>query len=407
MNNRSVTTIIIGLIAFITLACSIDLGGIPININTAQSTPETEPELPAQEKDQPVVSGNPYLPAGALVDTGDQYGITLYNTAGQVITELQAPAEYGFSQGEAAMAGPVSGQIDTALVFLSWSGGNRALMVNRGGSMALLRESNDLYRLKCAPGEDAIVFVETTYDDAGLGNAVYIGTTTSLVGAHSPTYYEATADYFAFDPLGVRAGNGYPAGVFYAKAAYGIGGDIVFAPRKGFYYYEVSSNSVYQILDDTRNPVGFSPDGSFVAHTTINNQDLIATGIDSGQAFSLPVLPASNRGAGSLVFSPDNARVAWMEGQGWQMAEVPDFSSRIRIASYDGTLLWDIPDTQFNAVVGGQAQRVEPVGFLDAETLLVQVRRDEWSDTHLVRVNTSSGELSYFCSGVFLELYYP
>jgi hypothetical protein len=59
------------------------------------------------------------------------------------------------------------------------------------------------------------------------------------------------------------------------------------------------------------------------------------------------------------------------------MAETPNFHSRVRIADRRGGILSELPDSTFASVAADPtANWVVPVGWLDAETLLVQVSGD-------------------------------
>jgi hypothetical protein len=122
-----------------------------------------------------------------------------------------------------------------------------------------------------------------------------------------------------------------------------------------------------------------------------------------------PALPASEpRGAGNAFFSPDAQYVAWMEGDGRQMAETPDFKTTVRVGQQDGTVVADLPMNRFEDVAGiGSISRAEPVEWLDNQTVIVQVRGQEWSQTALLRYNVVSKAASYLAPGEFLGLMYP
>lgn len=51
--------------------------------------------------------------------------------------------------------------------------------------------------------------------------------------------------------------------------------------------------------------------------------------ISTGENISYPLLAAvDQRGAGEASFSPNNQYLAWMEANGWQMAEAPNFHQK-------------------------------------------------------------------------------
>jgi hypothetical protein len=412
--------ILLAIFAITSLACNIQFtntptpANVPLTIVTQAPNVATQPVIistqPPAATQPPVQAASLYMPSGILVDSGDKYGITLYNSAGLSITELKASNQYGFSVGDVHMAGSVSGQILTPLVFITWNGDTRAVMANINDAISVVTQSNDLYQLAGAAGQNVIAFTEVNWPSNGSGliNNVYFGTLESLTGSNIPTISMLDTEGMAYQPLAVYAVNGVPKGFYYSRAAYGIGGDIVFAPRRGLYYYEAASNNTVQILSPDRGPAGISPDMTWVASTTYSDfTDLRLHQISSGTTVSLPIESTSDRGAGELVFSPDNHYVAWMEGSGFQMAEVPDFKSLVKVATTDGTVLFTLTSASFNGVIGTATGRANPVGFIDNENFLAQVRTENWDQSYIVKVNIPSNSISLFCSGVFLGFYYP
>ncbi len=128
----------------------------------------------------------------------------------------------------------------------------------------------------------------------------------------------------------------------------------------------------------------------------------------TGTGIEFNFLPTSDRGAGYAVFSPGNGYAAWMEASGTQMAEVPDFVSTVRIASINGGSVVDLPNSVFSGLVGsGQVSWTEPVGWLDATTLLVEVRMPDWNSVGLVAVNFDGTNARLYAMGSFAGFFYP
>jgi hypothetical protein len=97
-----------------------------------------------------------------------------------------------------------------------------------------------------------------------------------------------------------------------------------------------------------------------------------------------------------------------MEGSGWTMAETPTFHSRVRIADINGQVTADLADDSFAAIASDPTARwAVPVGWLDGENLLVEVRGDNWNEPALVIVRYDGSDLRYFVSGKFSGLLYP
>jgi hypothetical protein len=216
-------------------------------------------------------------------------------------------------------------------------------------------------------------------------------------------------------PLSVQAENDEISAVFYTLIPWGIGGDIVFPPRKGLFQIDLESYGETLHLTEDFNPIGMSPDSSFVAYTTQNNmvddpntQVTIYNLIDTTGRY-IDLASDSDRGAGYAVFSPDNHYVAWMEGAGWMMAETPNFHSRVRVVNVTaGTLTADLPDSIFSSIGSAPSIRtVRPVGWLDGEYLLVQAIGDDYNNPQLIKVRYDGTDMSYLTTGTFLEFLYP
>jgi len=235
-------------------------------------------------------------------------------------------------------------------------------------------------------------------------------------GGATWSYERADPEIFATIPLAVQAANDQPQGVWYSLMPYGIGGDIVFPPHKGLYYLDLAAGGTENLyLANDFNPVGLSPDLNWVAYAPADN------GFVSGEnpwltlynlyttvSIDIPINPASDRGAGYAVFSPDNKFVAWMEGSGWMMAETPNFHSKVVIADINGNIMAELPDNVLADVAGDpNATWVQPVGWLDLETLIVDVRGDDWANTSLVRVRFDGSNIAYLAPGRFEGLTYP
>lgn len=413
--NKLQICVVLAVFVFASLACSIQLTNTP-PAPTQQQPATVQPEVTlAPVQTQAETAGpvpNPYpvtLPSGILVDTNDKYGITLFNAAGQSITELKAANSSSFYTGEALMAGPVAGQILTPLVYLAWDG-SRAIISNVNDTITQVKVSNDLFKLKGADGQDAIVFVEVSWPSGGSGldNKVYFGSVESLTGTAAPNFTTNDPDMLAITPLAVKALNGQIKGFFYSRMAYGIGGDIVFAPQFGLYFYDTVAASTTQLISNEQVLVGLSPDMTWAASTAkSNNQELQLSNLSNHTTIALPVESTSDRGAGELIFSPDDHFVAWMEASGFRMSDTPNFKSLVKVGDTSGTVMGNIPASSFTSVVGAAADLVQPVGFLDNQNFLVQVSTSPSNKNVIVKVNAISGQITAFCNGQFLGFYFP
>ena len=90
------------------------------------------------------------------------------------------------------------------------------------------------------------------------------------------------------------------------------------------------------------------------------------------------------------------------------MAMTPDFKDTVRVGQMNGAVIADLPMKSFEDAAGiGSISRAEPIEWLDDQTVIVQVRGQEWSQTALLRYNVASQETSYLAPGEFIELVYP
>ena len=71
---------------------------------------------------------------------------------------------------------------------------------------------------------------------------------------------------YAVRPLAIAHDQGQPLGVYYTTIPYGIGGDIVFEPRRSLNYLDLASYQSRELLGIGSSPSGFSPDLTWLAY---------------------------------------------------------------------------------------------------------------------------------------------
>jgi hypothetical protein len=165
------------------------------------------------------------------------------------------------------------------------------------------------------------------------------------------------------------------------------------------------------VLDNSVSPWGISTDRDWVAYSSdiFPPNPICLKNLGTGVEVCFPALPAGEpRGTGDAFLSPDAQYVAWMEGDGWQMAEVPSFTATVRVGQRDSAIVADLPMNTFEGAAGiGSISRAEPVSWLDNQTVIVQVRGQEWNQVALLRYNVLSQETSFLAPGEFVGLLYP
>ena len=354
----------------------------------------------------------PYQPAGYYVAPSGGGNILVYDLNNQVITQLSAPGLYGDNPSYAHLSGRLSnGPQDFSLVYFTWE--SSSLSVSNQSGVTPLLDFQNFYMLAGIPAQPYVAFVNLDYSETGLISYLTVGDVSGLPSA-PVAMTVADSESYAVRPLALADAEGQPLGVYYTSVPYGIGGDIVFEPRRSLSYLELASYRPNEVLGVGLSPAGLSPDLTWVAYTALTNGPVTASPLtiapiaNLANPVSIPLLPESDRGAGAAVFSPDNQYIAWKEGSGWMMSETPNFHATIRIATTSGTITAQIPDSALSALIGNPASIwVEPVGWLDNGTLLIEARGDEWEQATLLRVNPDGSGLAILVPGGFMGFIYP
>jgi hypothetical protein len=271
---------------------------------------------------------------------------------------------------------------------------------------------SDISEVVGVPGQPVLAYAVVYWGDDTLYSSVHAGNLQLLPTLSAPTIAYADTNWRALHIMAIDADNGQSTGVWYSYIPHGIGGDIVFSPGWGLQFYDIGTGISTQYLSEDYTPVVLSPDHSWIAYYSANwGEDpnpLVIRNLETSQTITMPLEASSNRGAGNAVFSPSNQYIAWMEGSGWLMAETPSFQSRVRIADLDDALLADLPATSVASFMGGgTVSWTQPRGWLDNDTLLIEIRGEDWNKTSLVTVNFDGGNLSLLTLGAFCGFVYP
>jgi hypothetical protein len=270
----------------------------------------------------------------------------------------------------------------------------------------------DVAYMQGAPGQNAIVYETVTW---GENISSYFYVRSAYGGGASWIWDRVDPEGWALAPMSAVAENDELHTVFYTLEPQGIGGDIVFPPRKGFFQLNLENMENILHLTEDFNPIGISPDNTVLAYTDVNKNigsettsRITLYNLDTTVMIPIDLVPGSDRGGGYAVFSPDNQYAAWMEASGWLMSETPNFNSRVRISNQDGSMIADIPVSDFGSVVGDPTARWGiPAGWLDGENLLVEVRGDNWDTPALVKIRYDGTNMVFLAPGQFLGFLYP
>jgi len=351
------------------------------------------------------------MPAGLA--TAKDTTVTFYDSNGTQLSQLELPQVSYPDSDRVHIAGglPANGQV-TPMLYFSFGDGDSLLYRDGAGQIFSLVNGTSFLGLAGVPGQPAVAFSQIDYlENYSLRSSIYAGSIQNLSTA-APISVIDDPESWAIKPLIVEATNNIPTRIWYTRIAYGIGGDIVFEPRKGLFVLDLVTGQASMILDNTVSPWSVSSDKNWLAYAAAETQtnSMCIKNLGTSAELCYPALPASEpRGVGDAFISPDAQYVAWMEGDGWQMAEVPNFKATVRVGQNNGAIIADLPMDSFESAAGiGRIGRANPVGWLNNQTLLIQVRgAEQWDNTVVLSYNAINRETRYLASGVFVGLVYP
>jgi hypothetical protein len=374
--------------------------------------PTIAPSLPpADTPTATPVSTNLYLPAGfATMPTGGGR-IVYYDLLGQQIGELSTPGLLSGTVQQVHIAGPISYSPDSILpplVYYVFDNGGE-LWLNNNNDLSLIKPVANLYSIQGVYGKPLMAYSQVIYQDIGLQSLVYMGDLQSLATAN-PILDSTNSQSYTVKPLAITTENDLATGVWYTIVPYGIGGDIIYEPNRTLNYLNLADNQIRTYLSLEYGLTGLSDDQTWVAYnqsgqvsslTIMNNFDFSAT-------VTYPLLDGYDRGAGNAVFSPDNQYLAWKEAGGSLMDQPPSFREAIRVATLDGNVITDMTDTSLLPASGlTEIDWVVPLGWIDTETLALEVRGSNWDDVSILSLKFDGSNPTYLASGAFVGFLYP
>jgi hypothetical protein len=384
-----------------------------ISNSLPQSSPKAPTAIIVENKATATQSRvNVKLPKGLFVDTQDNYGLTYVNLQGQSITELKTPGiGYADPQDDIIAGSVPSGPIQVPLVFKVYDP-EMALMVNVNDKIETLLKSKNLFNLAGAPGLPILAYSQIDPQDKGIASKLFVGTLENIAKSAAVISQYDDQNFLAINPLVVEVQGDTIAGVWFTKTPFGIGGDIVFDINQGLYFYNNASGEIREYMDLKQQFQGLAPDHSLAASedTTVEGKySLKILDLNNNSVIPISLDASSDRGAGYVQFSPDDHFVAWMEGSGFQMSETPNFHCRLRVAQMGTSMgvVRDLTDTSVAKTLGMPAVvRLKPIGWLDNQTVMIEIRQDDWNKVSLAKLDVVSGTLTSFFKGSFVGFMY-
>jgi hypothetical protein len=352
-----------------------------------------------------------YLPNGIASFSPASGNVGTYNLQGQSLGELQAPNLSIGPYPQAAFVGALNdpgNPILPPLVYYAYSNGGE-LWQNNNNNNSLVKAAPNLLNIIGVPGKPFIAYTQLQYLDAGLESDLYLTDIGALSTAEA-IIQTTSSESYAIQSLAISMDKDQPTGIYYTTVPYGIGGDIIFAPRKSLDYLELANYQITTKLDSTKAPVGISTDQTWTAFTPASGIGPISVihNFDAATIITFPLRADSDRGSGDAVFSPDNQYIAWREAGGSLSGEPAPLRETIRIGSVDGSIITEIPDTTLVAASGlPEVNWVIPVGWLDPQTLAVEVRAGSANNAALLTVKFDGSAINYLVPGSFIGFLYP
>lgn len=346
------------------------------------------------------------LPTDLALYSREGTGLLLFSLMQQITARVDMPGAVSMVR----IAGTVPEET-LALPVVYYDGEQHALRLVSGGVTSTVANVPNLIDLVGAPGQPVLAYTRLEFMDQGLRSHLYAGTLPSLATA-APVLSVINLESYAIHSLAVRTEGGQPAGVWYTYEPYGIGGDIVYPPRSALYYLDLVAGTSIEVLPREMRPSSLSLDQAWIAFVPGPRGPLTIRDLATGQEVTFPLLPDSDRGAGRAVFSPDDRYVAWMEASGSMWSDPSTFQAAVRVASTSGELIADIPAAGIPASVlagisGTEDMWLVPAGWLDEDTLLLQVTLGSPDRSVVLQIGHDGTGLEYLVPGIFAEFLYP
>lgn len=408
MNRRLCFTLNLLVLTLASLACGLLSLPPTAQVTSAPSLSSADtPDLPPST--QPSLAPAVDLPSG--IATARDNMLSVYDLNGVQTSQVDLPQHTYLGTDRVHLAGTMPGSSAAApLIYFSFDNTEALLYRDSAGQIFNIQDGAGLLGLTGVPGQPIVAYSQIEYLDMALRSKLFVGSIQTLPSA-APVNVVDDPESWAVKPILLEAENGTPVKVWYTRIAYGIGGDIVFEPRKGLFVYMIATGQTNPVLDNTVAPWDISKDKNWFAYSFNEAQEnsMCIKNVQTRAELCYPALPAGEpRGAGNAHFSPDSQYIAWMEGDGWQMAEVPSFKSTVRVGQNNGNMIVNLPMAGFEAAAGiGLISRAEPVAWLDNQTVVVQVRGQEWDQVALVRFNVVNQDAKYLAPGEYVGLLYP
>ncbi len=373
---------------------------IPPTITPSETIPPTATALPTLSPAQPTFP----FPNGLITISNRDTLVWRTLTGGELASAAAPTVDYRFVHDVSQPA--LNLPFAAAYQMNTYDAEDGVVRVASSGDSWKLDGVIHVRALAGAPGLPVIAVGILDWKDDVWITRLYVGEF-DTVGNSQPIATHNDPESYYFLPLLVNTGAARPAGVWFTLEAWGIG-NVVFPPHQGLSYVEMASGTVEELLTRDYHPSALSPDQSWLAYTGpgYESTPLTIRNLENGASFQIPLRPETDRGAGYAVFSPIDAYVAWMEASGSWYDEPSSFQAVVRIATIGGQITAELPMFSFDAIIGAPVEWVIPVGWLDAETLLLQAYDFDRDHAYILQVRFDGSAARLLTTGEFATFTY-
>ncbi len=375
---------------------------------------------------------NSPVPNGFLVVDHESDLIRLVSIDGQVVDEWGFPGlNYGpQSENKFHFGGKIAdGLIAAPCIYVSSLSGEPQITYHQDKALIPLRKISQLINLVGAPGSPQVAYgfldseslqrfeekryqspsnsaAEATSEPVYVHSWIYAGSPETL-GEAQPIVFRADENGLVLYPLVLKMEHEELVGVWYTlepKGSAGVG-PIFFGGFSRLYFADLGTGLVDEVLGTGAGTLALSPGQSTVAfeETGVKDQPVVTfLNLATGISKSIDVLPDTHpTGVGDAHFSPSGVHLAWREVA---MGDDTIFSIiRISSPTHDDLIEFDTRDL-ISKITTPEIHSITLAGWLDNETLLIEVHSNSGVDLH--RLSVDDGELANMATGDFVEFTY-
>jgi hypothetical protein len=362
------------------------------------------------------------MPIGVLIKGHTQSeDFTLLAPGGDRLGGFSAP-----SLGPVRVISRWTGEINPLrwLTYSTGFGSSAQILIFQGRRIIQEIETTQIGALAAAPGQAVLAYTGIQSQGFQIQTHLFFD---KIDRFPTQTRQTAEIDGGLPVPIGVYAHGGQPLGLWITRQPYGIG-DLDVVSNAGLTYTNAALTQSRTVLPGTTPLLGLSPDFSRVAYptntasgdpavTVLNLATRKAAQFDplpwpERQAFLATQKTIANQSPSGGQFSPNNRYFAWVdtftyataEGAGWRP------HTRLRLADLSNAPLGGsglttrrLPDSDFAKAAGFSPDRLTPLGWLDNQTLLLQVQDSASGQHALLLYHANANSISFYSQGEFMD----